>query len=65
MNDAAIAEISQQITDCENRSDRLTEWELGLIANLKNCIERGIALSRKQVDQLDIVWDRVTRKART
>lgn len=57
-----VEEIRQQIIDCENRGAQLTEWERGFITSIKERCDQGVALSRRQIEQLDIVWDRVTSK---
>lgn len=50
------------IEDCENRSDQLSDWELGFIDSLKNQITEGKAPSPKQIEKLDTAWERATRK---
>jgi len=50
------------IEDCEQRESRLTEWEGTFIDSIKDQIERGRALSLKQTETLDRIWERVTAK---
>lgn len=50
----------QLIEDCERRESRLSEWEVGFIASLREQLERGRSLSDKQIDVLDRVWDQAT-----
>ena len=49
-------EQQQMITDCENRSSQLNDWELNFI----DSISRQDSLTDKQVAVLDRVWERVT-----
>lgn len=61
---ASSDDIAQQIDDCEARESRLSDWERGFIASIKERTEQGVALTRKQVEQLDVIWERVTTKGR-
>ena len=58
MNDEHL----QFIEDCENREDRLSDWERGFIDSVKRQLEGGGALSEKQTDKLNEIWERVTAK---
>jgi hypothetical protein len=53
-------EIFEQINDCENRSDKLTDWELGFIDSISHQLVQTGSLSQKQLDILDRIWERVT-----
>lgn len=55
-------ELQQMVKDCRARQDRMTEWESGLITSLERCVAAGVAMSRRQIEQLNLVWDRVTEK---
>ena len=48
------------VQDCENRESKLTDWERGFIDSIKQQLERGRALSEKQAERLDAIWERVT-----
>jgi len=52
-------EYRQMIEDCENRSERLTEWELRFVDSLSM---RERPPTEKQVETLNAIWDRVTAK---
>lgn len=52
------------IEDCENRSEKLSDWELGFMDSLRRQIEEGRMPSPKQVEKLDDAWNRVTSKGR-
>lgn len=53
-------EIDQLITDCENRSERLNDWELGFIDSIRRQFDASGSLSPKQIERLEEVWERVT-----
>jgi hypothetical protein len=50
----------QLIEDCENREGKLSDWERGFIDSLRRQIESGAALSEKQDEKLNEIWERVT-----
>lgn len=56
------SEYLQQITDCEARESRLSEWDCTFLDSIKKQLERGIALTIKQTDKLDEVWEKATKK---
>ena len=53
-------EHAQMVTDCENRESKLTDWERGFIDSLSHQLAAGRALSEKQAESLDTIWERVT-----
>ena len=54
------AEIEDMITDCEKRSEKMTEYEANFIDDIsQQFIERG-RLSEKQQKFLEDIWERVT-----
>lgn len=65
MSSTDTDEVLRQIEDCEKRAGRMTEWEQGFIANVRARIEQGVALTRKQNDQLDLIWGRLTSRRST
>lgn len=50
------------ITDCENREQRLTDWERTFIDSIKEYITKGGFLSNRQVERLNEVWEKATAK---
>jgi hypothetical protein len=54
-------EYQSMISDCENRESRLSEWEQEFIQSLSEQLGTGRTLSIKQIDRLDIIWEKVTR----
>ena len=48
------------ITDCENRESKLSDWERGFIDSVRNQIQKDRALTDKQVQTLETIWERVT-----
>lgn len=53
-------EVLEQIGDCENRSDKLSDWELNFIDSISRQLSTTGSLSQKQLDTLDRIWERVT-----
>lgn len=49
-------EIRLMIKDCQKRCTKLTEWEQTFINNIYEYRK----LSPKQIERLNIIWDRVT-----
>lgn len=56
MND----EHAQMVEDCENRSDKLNDWELGFIDSIKHWLADGKSLTASQAETLEKIWDRIT-----
>lgn len=54
------AEQAQLIEDCENREDKLSDWERGFIDSIGRQMADGRALTDKQVERLEEIWERVT-----
>jgi hypothetical protein len=50
------------IEDCEERSDRLSDWEAGFIDSLRRQLEEGRPPTQKQIDCLDSIWEKATKK---
>jgi hypothetical protein len=48
------------VADCENREEKLTAWERTFIDSIKAQLETDRALTEKQREILDRIWDRVT-----
>lgn len=49
------------LDDCEKRSEKLTDWELGFVDSLQRQISDGRRPTSKQVDTLDDIWERATK----
>lgn len=63
MNHPAWAdEYLQMLDDCEARESRLTDWERGFVDSLRSQIGHGKAPSPKQIESLDSIWERATKK---
>jgi hypothetical protein len=54
-------EVEQIITDCENREERLTDWERNFIDSVSKQFKEKGSLSPKQLEVLNKIWDKVTR----
>ena len=52
----------QLIEDCEAREDRLDDWSRGFIDSLKRRLESGFALTDRQAEKLDDIWERATAR---
>lgn len=50
------------LEDCEKRSERLTDWELNFIESLSNQMIAGRRPSQKQIETLDNIWEKATRR---
>ena len=50
----------QMVEDCERRESKLTAWEHDFIVSIRDQLEAGRRLSKKQADRLDAIWERVT-----
>ena len=53
-------EIESMIEDCENRSEKLSEWELTFIDDISRQFDKSGSLSEKQLDKLETIWEKVT-----
>lgn len=49
------------LEDCEKRSERLSDWELGFVDSLQRQLAEGRRPSAKQIETLDTIWERATR----
>jgi hypothetical protein len=58
MNDEHL----QQVEDCESREQRLSDWERGFIDSIRRQLESGRALTEKQAEALDSIWEKATAK---
>lgn len=56
----ATEDHAQMIEDCENRESKLTEWERTFIDSIGRQLAAGRALTEKQDERLNEIWDRVT-----
>ena len=50
------------LDDCEQRSERLSDWECSFVDSLRRQIEAGRAPSPKQIEILDSTWERATAR---
>ena len=56
----SIEDNLQMIEDCENRSEKLTDWELEFIDSVSRYTDKGGFLSPRQEQMLEKIWDKVT-----
>ncbi len=58
-----IDDCMQLVTDCENRTDSLTDWEKeDFLPSIKLRLQRCIPLTEAQIDILDEIWQKATKK---
>lgn len=50
------------VEDCEKREERLTSWEHDFLVSLRNQLEAGRAISPRQIETLENIWEKVTRR---
>ena len=53
-------EAFEQIGDCENRSEKLSDWELEFIDSISHQLTRTGSLSENQVETVLRTWSKVT-----
>lgn len=53
-------EISTMITDVEQRSEKLNDWETGFIDSISHQLKNGKTLTPNQLIKLEMIWERVT-----
>lgn len=56
--DAWADEYLTMIDDCEQREQRLTDWERGFVDSLRRQIEQGLRPTQKQIEKLDSIWEK-------
>jgi len=55
-------EYQTLLEDCEARGEKLSDWECGFVDSLRRQIEDGRRPSQKQIDTLDSIWERATKR---
>ena len=50
----------QMIVDCENRESKLSDWERQFVDSISRQLANGHALTAKQSETLDDIWEKVT-----
>lgn len=48
------------VEDCENREQRLSDWERQFIDSVRHQLDAGRPLTPKQSQTLDDIWEKVT-----
>ncbi len=56
------ADTLQLLEDCEHREERLNSWEHDFLVSVRAQVEAGRSLSKKQLEQLDELWERATAR---
>ena len=55
-----MTEHMTMIEDCEIRESKLSSWEVGFIANVRDRLEARKSLSTTQIEILNDIWEKVT-----
>ncbi len=53
-------EVLDMLQDLEKRESKLTEWEQGFVQSCDEQLAAGRALSSKQCQKVEEIWERVT-----
>lgn len=53
-------EYLQLVSDCENRESKMTEWQTGFVASIRERLEKEKPLSVRQIEILESIWEKVT-----
>ena len=48
------------IDDCEKRESKLSDWERSFVDSISMQLSNGGALTDKQAETLDAIWERIT-----
>lgn len=56
----SMDEWSTLVEDCENREQRLSDWERQFIDSIRRQLDAGRSLTTKQADTLSNIWDKIT-----
>lgn len=57
-----MTEHEQMVEDCEQREERLSDWERGFCESLRDALSRGRSLTPKQIEILDRIWTQATAR---
>ena len=57
-----MTEHEQMVLDCAQREERLTDLERSFIDSVGKQLREGRALTTKQADRLDDIWERATER---
>ncbi len=57
-----MTEIDQMLKDCETRESRLTDWERTFIDSLRNWVDGGCGVTKRQQGTLEAIWEKATAK---
>lgn len=55
-----MTEHEQLVKDCEEREERLTDWERNFIDSLSYRLAQDKGLTPPQIEILESIWERVT-----
>ncbi len=50
----------QMVADCMKRDSKMSEWEIHFIDSVSMQLDKGRALTEKQADRLELIWNKVT-----
>ena len=58
----SAVELMEREVSREKRSERLSDWELGFVDSLQRQLADGRRPSAKQIETLDTIWERATKR---
>lgn len=48
------------IKDCEEREEKLSDWERNFVQSLRERVDKNLSLTDRQIEKLNQIWDRIT-----
>lgn len=57
-----MTEHEQMVAGCEEREERLSEWERSFISSLSERLGSGRSLTKRQEEKLESIWDKATER---
>ena len=58
----SLDDYRTMIDDCSDRESQMSEWECGFIESLDEQLYDTKSLSTKQIDVLNRIWEKVTKR---
>lgn len=57
-----MTEHEQMVDDCEQREERLSDWDRGFVDSIGKQLRDGRSLTAKQAAALETIWERATAR---
>ena len=55
-------EYRQLIEDCRNRAQYISSWDADFLDSIEGRLDKNVPLTQKQIDVLDSIWERATKR---